>query len=134
VNQVELDKIVEQLDTAFGCELPFSQAALAPADLAALRRVFGDAGYQDYLHDQVNRQIIRDYLVNAVMLGFLAEESLADFGRQVATREGRSTLSLHMLMTSVEHVAELAGGGSEAGNLTPLRPEPGSPPHIRLVQ
>ena len=100
---------MKDLDEAFGPELPFSSGDLSESQLEALGSVFGDHGYQAYLQDQVNRQIIRDFVVNAVMLGFLTESAVSGLSRQVATREGRAALSLHMLMTSVEQAAELVG-------------------------
>ena len=133
MSQIQLEQIVEQIDQAFRQELPFSGRTLNLEDLDVLGRVFGDEGYQGYLQDQVNRQIIRDYLTNAVLLGYLEEGDLPGFSRHLATEEGRSSMSLHMLMSSV----------SEARQLTPEnKPErlknlgsDGSPhPHIRLVR
>jgi hypothetical protein len=94
--------------------------------------VFGDDGFQGYLQDQVNRQIIRDYLTNAVLLGFLCEEGLAALMEKVASSEGRAAMSLHMLMSSVESASELLSNGG-AQLLQPLVPVPGSTPHMKLV-
>ena len=62
---MRLDTLVQQIETAFGETPPFTSEGLAEADRDVLLRVFGDQGYQVYLQDQVNRQIIRDYLTNA---------------------------------------------------------------------
>ncbi|MEM1155238.1 MAG: hypothetical protein AAGI44_13960, partial [Pseudomonadota bacterium] len=102
MEQLHLDRLVEQLDDAFGHELPFSSGELSVEQMDTLKEVFGDHGYQAYLQDQINRQIIRDFLVNAVMLGFLEESAVEALSGQVASREGRAALSLHMLMSSVE--------------------------------
>lgn len=129
---MQLNHIVDRIDSAFGEEMPFSDRELAAEDLEVLTRIFGDRGYQRYLQDQVNRQIIRDYLTNAVVLGHLVERDLEALACQLGTRQGRATLSLHMLMSSVEQAAELSGVASEEA-LKALEPEHDSPPHIRLV-
>lgn len=129
---MQLDQVVERIDLAFGEELPFSERVLTAEDRTVLDRVFSDQGYQGYMQDQVNRQIIRDYLLNAMLLGFLDEEQLASITPRISTPEGRANLSLNMLMSSVEQAAEVLAAGA-AEDLSPLRPEPGSPPHIRLI-
>ena len=133
MEQLQLDRLVEQLDGAFGEELPFSSGELSVGQVEALTEVFGDHGYQGYLQDQVNRQIIRDFLVNAVMLGFLSQASIEGIAGQVATREGRAALSLHMLMSSVEQAAELVAPG-ESGRLEALNPAAKRPSYIKLIQ
>ena len=127
-----IDQLTSRIDAAFGTELPFSDRALTGDDIAALERVFGDAGYQHYLQDQVNRQIIRDYLVNAVRLNYIPEDALPRITRQASTAEGRAALSLYMLVMSVEQAAELLAG--DAPPLRELRPEPGSTPHLNLIK
>ena len=121
------------IDEAFGEELPFSEGPIEPGDREALGRVFGDEGYQRYLQDQVNRQIIRDYLTNAIVLGYLPESDLAVFEGQVGTPEGRATMSLYMLMSSVEQAGELSAVGHDE-RLTPLKPGKGSPPFMHLIK
>jgi hypothetical protein len=133
LEQLQLDRLVEQLDEAFGEELPFSSGELTTAQVDALREVFGDHGYQGYLQDQVNRQIIRDFLLNAVMLGFLTEDCIDGVSGQAATREGRAALSLHMLMSSVEQAAELVSHG-EPEQLEKFSPAPKRPSYIKLIQ
>jgi len=129
---LHLDKIVERIDRAFGEAPAFPDHPLEGRDIEVLGRIFGGDGFQGYLQDQVNRQIIRDYLTNAVLLGFLCEDGLAALMEPVASSEGRAALSLHMLMSSVESAGELL---SSAGPqlLLPLVPVPGSPPHMKLV-
>jgi hypothetical protein len=102
-------------------------------DRATLQRVFSDHEYQGFLQDQVNRQIIRDYLTNAVVLGYAPLQALDSIADQVATPEGRSSLSLHMLMSSVEEAAELLARGGPS-NLQELKPGADSPPHIHLIR
>ena len=133
MSQMQLEQIIERIDRAFGQDLPFSGRTLNLEDLDVLGRVFGDDGYQSYLQDQVNRQIIRDYLTNAVLLGHLAEDQLAGFSRRVATQEGRSTLSLHMLMSSVSQAGELTEAGTGV-KLEKLAPDSPAHPHIKLVR
>ena len=70
VDQLQIDDIVRRIDGSFGEELPFSGRALTENDIEVLQRIFGDGGFQDYLDDQANRQIIRVYLTNAIILGF----------------------------------------------------------------
>ena len=130
---MNLDKLVEQIETAFGETPPFTSAGLATTDQAVLERVFGDEGYQVYLQDQVNRQIIRDYLTNATMLGFIPEQDMAELEEMLGDRETRAALSLHMLMSSVEEAAQLLEKGAPA-RLSKLKPDPNSPPHIHLIR
>lgn len=130
---MELDRLVEQIDTAFGDTPPFTSASLAQNDRDVLLRVFGDEGYQLYLQDQVNRQIIRDYLTNAMMLGFIPEQGPAELQAMVGDQEHRAVLSLHMLMSSVEQASELLTKGM-SDRLEQLKPDPDSPPHIRLIR
>jgi hypothetical protein len=132
LEQLQLDRLVERLDSAFGEELPFSSGELSLAQVDVLRQVFGDDGYQSYLQDQVNRQIIRDFTVNAVMLGFLPEHGISGISRQAATRDGRAALSLHMLMSSVEQAEELVAP-QEPEQLSRLKPGLKLPPYIKLI-
>jgi len=129
---LHLDDIIERIERSFGEDEPLSGGSLAGQDIEALKRVFADEGYQIYLQDQVNRQIIRDYLTNAVMLGILSEDRLEAFTDLVATEGGRAAMSLHMLMSSVEDANHLLLSGG-FGALEPMQPGPGSPPHMKLV-
>lgn len=133
MEQLQLDRLIAQLDGAFGEELPFSSGELSVEQVDTLRQVFGDHGYQGYLQDQVNRQIIRDFVLNAVMLGFLTESCMAGVSGQLATREGRAALSLHMLMSSVEQAAELVAP-REPEQLEELSPPSKRPPYIKLIK
>jgi hypothetical protein len=133
LEQLHLDHLVEQLESAFGEELPFSSGDLSLGQVDALQQVFGDEGYQSYLQDQVNRQIIRDFLVNAVLLEFLPEQAIGGIARQISTREGRAALSLHMLMSSVEQAQELVTAAAPA-QLSTLKPGLQLPPYIKLIQ
>lgn len=130
---MRLDKLVEQIDTAFGETPPFTSAGLQDHDREVLMRVFGDEGYQLYLQDQVNRQIIRDYLTNAVMLGFIREPDFEDLQHLIGSEDSRASLSLHMLMSSVEQAPELLAKGVPA-RLKLLEPDADSPPHIHLIR
>ena len=130
---MRLDTLVERIETAFGENPPFTSTGLEDNDRDVLLRVFGDEGYQVYLQDQVNRQIIRDYLTNAVMLGFIPEEALPGFDPMIASKDARAALSLHMLMSSVEQAPELLSRGVP-GKLEQLKPDADSPPHIHLIR
>tara|TARA_R110000823_G_scaffold139607_4_gene269471 strand:- start:1655 stop:2059 length:405 start_codon:yes stop_codon:yes gene_type:complete len=130
---VHLDEIVDWIDRAFGSDRPLMERADVQQDLDLLRSMLGEDAYQRYLRDQVNRQIIRDYLTNAVVLGIINEGGLAAFASTIASEEGRSTLALYMLMSSVEDAADLPVNG-EVDTLTPLEPAPpGDRSHIKLV-
>lgn len=122
MNTVQLDQLVERIEQAFGSDMPFTDQALSDNDIRTLNRVFSDNGYQRYLQDQINRQIIRDYLTNAVILNLIAEEKVAAVTRYAGSMEGRSELSLHMLMSSVEQADQLPVGPA---------PEPLKPLHGR---
>jgi chemotaxis protein CheY-P-specific phosphatase CheC len=132
VEQLQLDQLVARLEGAFGEEPPFSSRELEAGDLEVLKRVFGDEGYQVYLQDQVNRQIIRDYLVNAVMLGYVPEQDLADIRQQMMSHEGRAALSLDMLMSAVEQAGDVVAGAA-AARLTRLKSATERPPYIKLI-
>lgn len=132
MRELQLEEIIERIERAFGDTPPLSVVPLGGQDLAVLKRVLGDDCYQLYLQDQHNRQIIVDYLTNAVMLGIVSEEQLASFADQLATEEGRSALSLHMLMSSVEEANNLAPG-KDSDLLKPLKPGSGAPPYMKLV-
>ena len=131
-DELQMNELLADLEQAFGPELPFSDGAIAEQDLAALARLFGDDGYQQYLQDQVNRQVIRDYLLNARVLGYIDDEHVGVLMHRAASREGRAVLALHMVMRSVEEAWDLAGECS-SGNLQVLRPVAGSPPQLELI-
>ena len=128
---MHLDEIVRWIDGVFGEVTPLPEHV----DVATLRSILGDQGYQRYLQDQVNRQIIRDYLTNAVVLGVITEGGLAAFASQVRTEEGRATLALYMLMSSVDEAKDLPviNIDDQEELLKPLKPTPGSRSHIKLV-
>ncbi len=126
---MHLDEIINWIDGAFGEVSPGPEHA----DIEILRRVFGDHGYQRYLQDQVNRQIIRDYLTNAVVLGVITQGGLAAFASQVVSEEGRATLALYMLMSSVEEARDMPAISGDIEVLKPLKPAPATHPHIKLV-
>lgn len=129
---MHLDEIVNWIDSAFGEVSPRP----ARSDVADLKRIFGDSGYQRYLQDQVNRQIIRDYLTNAVVLGEITEEGLAAFASQLDAEDSRASLALFMLMSSVEEAKDLPlpnGDTEELKQLKPFKPVPKAHPHIKLV-
>lgn len=130
---VQLNDLLERLESAFGDEAPFAGRELASDEVEVLQQVFADSGYQLYLQDQVNRQIIRDYLINAVMLGYVSEQDLSVITPQMTSREGRAALSLQMLMSAVEQAGELVAG-TALPHLKPLKPEAGRPPYIKLIE
>lgn len=126
---LHLDEIVSWIDAAFGGVTPPPERP----DEEALKRIFGERGYQRYLQDQVNRQIIRDYLTNAVVLGVIPVGGLAAFASQIVSEEGRATLALYMLMSSVEEARDLPAVNGTVEVLKPLKPGAGGHPHIKLV-
>ena len=66
-------------------------------------------------------------------IGFLPEMQVEVYTRQIETREGRAALSLHILMHSVEDAHTLPVE-PEPESLNNLRPERGSPPHLRVIR
>jgi hypothetical protein len=126
---LHLDEIVSWIDSAFGGISPKPERS----DEEALTKIFGGAGFQRYLKDQVNRQIIRDYLTNAVVLGEIPEGGLAAFASQMVSEESRATLALFMLMSSVEEAKDLPIVSGDFEGLKPLTPVPKDPPYIKLV-
>ncbi len=130
---MQLDQIVTHIERAFGGASALTEPAMAPADRAELQRLEQLEAFQDYLQDQTDRQIIRDYLTNAVVLGFVPLEALAAFSGRLDTREARAALALHMLMSAVEQAPELLAEGMPEA-LTPLLPAETAPPYMKLVQ
>lgn len=130
---VQLNDLLERLEGAFGEEEPFAGRDLSVDEVEALQKVFADGGHQRYLQDQVNRQIIRDYLINAVMLGYVSAQDLVNLAPQMATREGRAALSLQMLMLGVDQAAEIVAG-TPLAHLKPLKPEGERPSYIKLIE
>lgn len=126
---MQLNEIIDWVDGAFGEE----SSSVDVSDVGALERLFEGEGYQRYLQDQVNRQIIRDYLANAVLLGVLSDAGLPAFAAQLTTEEGRSSLALHMLMCSVDDALDLLPVDDEIDVLTPLVPRSEGRSHIKLV-
>lgn len=126
---MHLDEIVDWIDSAFGVESP----AAANDEVEALSRILGSTGFKRYMKDQVNRQIIRDYLTNAVVLGEITTGGLAAFAPQLVSEESRATLALFMLMSSVEEAKDLPVVSGDAEILKPLEPQPRARPHIKLV-
>ena len=129
VGSLHLDEITSWIDRIFDEGSPVAERS----EDAALREILGGQGYERYFQDQVNRQIIRDYLTNAVVLGVISIGGLAAFSTQMATEEGRSALALYMLMSSVEEAKDLPAINNEVEVLKPLKPQPGEHPHIKLV-
>lgn len=123
---MQLDEIVNWINGAFG-DVPMGQGDEAEA----LRNLLGDDDYQRYLQDEVNRQIIRDYLINAMALGIITMGGLPAFAAQINTEEGRATMALYMLMSSVEDARDLPALHGEIEPLKPLRPASDS--HLKLV-
>lgn len=130
---LDLNQLVSRIDLALGDSLPLADTPPEEPLRNALEALLSDEAFQQYLQDQVNRQIIRDYLVNAVMLGLVPEQRVDEFGEQLRSPEARAALSLHMLMSSVEQAPELLALGVPA-SLEPLQPAPDTPPHIHLVR
>jgi hypothetical protein len=126
---LHLDEIVDWIDSAFGVEPP----DCASDEVEALSRIMGSNGFRRYMKDQANRQIIRDYLTNAVVLGEITTGGLAAFAPQMVSEESRATLALFMLMSSVEEAKDLPMASGDAGALKPLEPQPKPRPHIKLV-
>jgi hypothetical protein len=129
---VQLDEITAWIDRAFGAEQAVQNQPASPPDEDALRELLGREGFQRYMRDQANRQIIRDYLTNAVVLGVIPEGGLAAFAQPLRSEDGRATLALYMLMSAVEDAAELPPACNDS-EIRPLEPEAGDRSHIKLV-
>jgi len=131
VEELQLENVVREIDNAFGAEMPFTNRPLTELETEVLAGVFGDEGFQRYTQDLANRQIIRDYLTNAVMLGSIEDDRFVVLAQQAGTAKGRAALALHMLMFSLEEANDIplnAGAG-----LKKLRLAPGSPPQLELI-
>lgn len=130
---MQLNSVMERIDCAFGEDEPFTREPLKEAERNTLSRVFGDFGYQRYLQDQISRQVIRDYLANAVLLGHLSEQELDSCSPLLATCESRGELALQMIVASVEQARELLDH-PEPRKLIPLLSHSQRPSYIRLIQ
>jgi hypothetical protein len=133
VTQLNLDDIAQRIDDAFGADVPVTEQPLNEQEQRALERLFGDEGYQDYFQDQINRQIIRNYLLNAIVMRVLDEQQLSALFQQASTSDGRSALSLHMLMHSVEEAGDLPLDPGPGGGLKPVEGSDKAPPHMSIV-
>lgn len=127
---MHLDEIINWINGAFGEVTPGVRSG---DDVATLESILDDGGYQRYLQDQVNRQIIRDYLINALVLGIITEGGLPAFATQVSTEEGRATMALYMLMSSVEDAKDLPAISGDIEVLKPLKSPERPRPSIKLV-
>ncbi len=132
MEQVQIDEIVRDIETAFGPETPFAGRPLTTTEFDSLKSVFGDAGYQDYLQDQIHRQIIRDYLTNAMLLDCICEDGFSSLMQHAGTVDGRASLSLHMLMRSVEEAADIPAQASQ-GEWQLLRDITSTRPQLELI-
>ena len=130
---MQLEKLVAHIDQVLGEELPVTGEPLAEPERETLQRIISGDSFQDYLQDQVCRQIIRDYLTNAVVLGYVPEADLEALGGELDSPQARAAMSLHMLMSAVEEAPELLAGGVPP-QLEPLKPEGDPPPNIHLVR
>ena len=128
---MQLDDIVDWIDGTFGDSTHRDQVAVS--DMDTLQKILGGKGYQSYLQDQVNRQIIRDYLLNAVVLGVISDEDLQVMAPQLEGEEGRATMALYMLMSAVEDARELPAITGDMAQLKPLNLESEPSPYIKLV-
>ncbi len=126
---MHLDEITNWIDGAFGD----SEQLTETSEGDALAQILGEESCQRFIRDQANRQIIRDYLTNAVVLGVIPEGGLAAFAPEIANEEGRALLALYMLMSAVEEAPDLPLGAGAVGQLKPLKPTQDSSPHIKLV-
>jgi hypothetical protein len=132
VNQLQLNELVHRIEGCFGEELPVTGEPMSPVEQEILDRLIQGEAYRAHAQDQFNRQVIRDYLVNAVVLGAITDENFSALSKLAQSIEGRSSLSLYMLMSSVDAANDLLPDiGLE--DLKELRPEAGSRPHMVIV-
>jgi hypothetical protein len=132
VNQLQLNELVHRIEGCFGEELPVTGEPMSPVEQEVLDRLIQGEAYQAHAQDQFNRQVIRDYLVNAVVLGAITDENFSALSKLAQSIEGRASLSLYMLMSSVDAANDLLPDiGLE--DLKELRPESGSRPHMVIV-
>lgn len=132
MNQLQLNEIAQRIESCFGDQLPLTSETMDEYAQGVLDRLLKDETYQAHQQDQFNRQIIRDYLVNAVVLGSITDENFSALSQLAQSIEGRSSLSLYMLMFSVDAANELLPEIDQKG-LRKMRPLAGSPPHMVIV-
>jgi hypothetical protein len=132
VNQLQLNEIVQRIESCFGDQMPLTSESMGEFEQDVLDRLLKDEAYQAHLQDQLNRKIIRDYLVNAVVLGGVTDENFIALSQLAQSIEGRSSLSLYMLMSSVDAANELLPEIDLKG-LRQMPPLAVSPPHMVIV-
>ena len=68
MNEIHLDDVVERINRAFGEDLPLTAGTSGEAEREALQRALDNREFDAWMQDQINRQVIRDYLANATSL------------------------------------------------------------------
>jgi hypothetical protein len=132
VEQLHIDEVLRCIEGWFDDGPEATAVAPNARELQLLRRVFGEKGYGRYLNDQVNRQIIRDYLLNALVLRVITEAELQAIARRAGTAQARAWLSLQMVVNSVEAADQLLCE-TALDSLQVLEAVPGSPPQLVIV-
>jgi hypothetical protein len=95
VNQLQLNELVHRIEGCFGEELPVTGEPMSPVEQEILDRLIQGEAYQAHAQDQFNRQVIRDYLVNAVVLGAITDENFSALSKLAQSIEGRASLSVY---------------------------------------
>lgn len=127
--QISLDDLVNHINAAFG-EEALLLSNVDKSTQPALNDFLGSDDFSHYLDDHTHREIIRHYLLNAIIQGHFSLSRLSDFKLQLASHEGRAALALAMLMYAVEEANSLPSD-KEVDPLHPLNKPNDS--HIRLV-
>ena len=116
---MQLDDLVNSIERQFGADEP---PCAGP----------GEHGFEVYLEDQVNRRIIRDFFINAIVLGHLPRDAVIRLGGSMATPQCRGPLAPNLLMMAVEDAASLLRTPPDI-DLVPLA-EPADVSHLTLVE
>ena len=129
---MQINKIADLIEDAFGSDSDPSVSGLSDLENLALQNLIADLRYQPLLDDQTNRQIIRTYLINAVVLGHFPQDLLSAYASHVDTPEGRAAVSLQMLMHPVEHASKLLNQ-QYSPTLVRINQTRSDPPHLEIV-
>ena len=122
---MQLDKIANQITVALGNDLPFMDREPSGAERECLDGVFGDSGFQAYMEDQINRRMITDYLMNAMLQGYIDHFQLAHVLEYCRTPEDRVGVAIQMLMASVTEASSIVESVLDIQEIeqpTPTRP------------
>ena len=123
-----LNAVSEKIDEAFGRPPAFTSQPLSQADISVLDRIFGDVGYAVYADDEINRSVIKNFLINALLQGHLEDEGLELALAAVATPQHRSEMALKMIVHGIGDAEALVRQAAVEFEMVPGQEEQAAEP------